>query len=249
MGILEGKVAFITGGGSGIGAATAATLASEGARVACTDIDLAAAERTAKEIESAGGTALALALDVSDEAANVAVVERVVDEWGALHIAHLNAGTGGSQPVLEHTAELWDRTIAVNLTGVFFGIKAAGAAIIESGGGSIVITSSAAGLRGVAGSVAYSASKHGVIGLAKSAAVELASQNVRVNAICPAIVDTPLIRNAFGDDAIAGLGMLQPLGRVGQPEEVARLVRYLVSDDAVFITGSVYPIDGGLTAG
>jgi NAD(P)-dependent dehydrogenase (short-subunit alcohol dehydrogenase family) len=244
-----GKTALVTGGGSGIGHATALRLATEGARVSVLDLDGASAERTAKEIEAAGGEAIAVAGDVSRQEDNEEAVRRTLAAYGSLDIAYLNAGIARGSTIRNGDIDAWDEVIRVNLRGVFLGMRAVVEPMISAGGGAIVCTASVAGLRGGPNMPSYYASKHGVVGLVKAAACEFAASSIRVNAVCPGVIDTPILGPAHGVAAVTDLlGRGHLLGRVGQPQEVAALVSFLASDNAAFITGVAYPVDGGMTA-
>ena len=243
---LEGKVAIVTGAGSGIGRATAVALAREGAAVMCADLNLGGALETAGTIEAAGGQAVARELNVRAEGSVRDALEATAAELGALHILVNNAGIGGR----DHT---WDDLIEVNLNGVYYGLKH-GAPLIEAfGGGSIVSLSSILGLIGIPGAnddgTGYTASKHGVVGLTRAYALQYAPRGVRVNCVNPGFVETPLTAPLWDDpDRLENTTARHPIGRLGQPEEIANAILFLVSEDASFITGVALPVDGGYTA-
>jgi NAD(P)-dependent dehydrogenase (short-subunit alcohol dehydrogenase family) len=262
MGLLDGKVAMITGGGSGIGRACAETLAREGAQVVVTDIDNEGMEATVDIIVGQGGKAFVLSHDVTDEDVWRGVIEEVRGRCGGLHILVNNAGIGIGGSLLEMSLEDWRRQNAINLDGVFLGTKHAIPVIHNSGGGSIIIMSSVAGLRGSPGLAGYSASKGGVRLFAKSAALECAGAGlkVRVNSVHPGIIDTPIWTklparglaptsggaNAIDPEALAAATVAH---RAGRPQEIADGVLYLASDLSSYVNGSELVIDGGMMAG
>ena len=245
---MEGRVAVVTGGGSGMGRATAIALAAAGARVVIADMDMEAATAVAQQL---GENGLAVHADVSTQEANATMVAQAVDTFGALDLAYLNAGIlGAPSSILNGDVSTWDKVMSVNLRGVFLGLRAVAPAMIQAGRGSVVVTASLAGLRGDLGMPSYVASKHGVIGLVKAAAAELSEYGIRVNAVCPGAIDTPMVQGTSRDRAslLNALSRLHPLGRVGQAGEVAELVKFLMSDNAGFITGGSFPVDGGASA-
>ncbi|MFG2561271.1 SDR family NAD(P)-dependent oxidoreductase [Streptomyces sp. NPDC048496] len=243
-----GRTALITGGASGIGLALAHRLAAGGAAVVVADYDEENARKAVAELESAGAKAAAVAMDVTDPASVEAGVQFAVDAFGALHLAVTNAGIGGpSAPTGEYAVEDWNRVVATNLSGVFYSLRYELPAIVAAGGGAVVNMSSILGTNGFAGSPAYVAAKHGAVGLTKTAALEHAAQNVRINAVGPSFIDTPLLRNTEGP-ARDHLISLHPAGRLGTAEEVAELAAFLLSDRASFIHGSYHLVDGGYSA-
>ena len=244
-----GKTAIVTGAASGIGAAIARELAARGAVTIASDLDAEALGAVVDGITASGGTAHAVPADVSDPEAMEALVATAVDKGGALHLAVNNAGIGGPQlPCGEYPLEGWHKVIAVNLNGVFYGMRYQIPAMKAAGGGSIVNISSILGSVGFAGASAYVAAKHGVNGLTKTAAMEHAADNIRINAVGPAFIDTPLLSNNLPPEVLTGLAALHPVNRLGTSEEVSALVCFLLSDRAGFITGSYHLIDGGYTA-
>jgi NAD(P)-dependent dehydrogenase (short-subunit alcohol dehydrogenase family) len=246
---LPGRVAAITGGALGIGRATALVFAEEGARVVLGDIQLEAAEAVAQEIRARGGQAIAVGLDVGDAAAVQAFVDRVVAEFGRLDVMFANAGIAHSAPFLEHPEAQWHRVLRVNLTGVFLCCQAAARQMVKQGGGGrIITTASINGFRGVENLAGYNAAKAGVIELTRTMAVELAQHRIAVNAIAPAQIDTRLTRS-LPEGARRRRVERIPMGRFGEPEEVARVALFLASDDASYVTGHTLAVDGGYLAG
>jgi NAD(P)-dependent dehydrogenase (short-subunit alcohol dehydrogenase family) len=252
MNRLQGKVALITGAASGIGRASAKLFASEGAAVVVFDRD-AAVQETAKMIADAGGRAVALIGDAGDEADVEAAVARAVSDFGGLDIAFANAGvSGGLTPMMEQTGETWLNLLRINLVGPFLIVKHASKAMATNGGGSIICTASVAGLRSGAGGSPYSASKAGVISLVQTSAQQLAGTGVRVNAICPGLIETgmtvPMFDRARERGTEAKLGQLNPLRRAGAPVEIAKAALFLASDDASYVNGQAIVVDGGLSS-
>ena len=248
MKTLENKVAVVTGGGSGIGRSICLLYAAEGARVVVSDINEQVGQETASQITSAGGEAVFVRADTSSPEDNRSLVDQAVSRFGALHVAVNNAGIGGPlSPTGEYPVDGWDRVIAINLSGVFYGMRYQIPAMLESGGGSVVNVASILGSVGTRLSPAYVAAKHGVVGLTKTAALEYAPRGIRINAIGPGYILTPLLEQ-LDEPTMKGLVDLHPMGRLGNPEEVAQLALWLNSDRASFVTGSYYPVDGGYLA-
>jgi len=245
-----GKVAFVTGAGGGIGRATALAFAREGAYVVVADISEQNLRETARLIEGLSGRALAVRCDVTRVEDVKSALERTIETFGRLDVAFNNAGS--EQPITataDLTEEEWDRIVGINLRGVFLCMKYEIPLLLKQGGGAIVNTSSGAGVKGFKGQAAYAAAKHGVIGLTKSAALDYAQSNIRINAVCPGIIATPMMQRFTGGTPEGEQRVIaqEPVGRMGMPEEIAAAVVWLCSEPAAFIIGHAMVIDGGQT--
>ena len=250
-GRVDGKVALVTGGASGIGRATALTFAREGAKLVIADLNADGGQQTVHMITEKGGEAIFVRTDVSQAVAVQALISKAVETYGRLDCAHNNAGISGGGRVLtaEYTEDTWHQVIAINLTGVWLCMKYEIPQMLSQGSGAIVNTASVAGLIGGRGIAAYAASKHGVVGLTKTAALEYAQQGIRVNCVCPGVIQTPMTERGLSDpEQKAQVIAREPIGRVGTPEEVAEAVVWLCSDATSFVTGHTMTVDGGYVA-
>lgn len=248
---IQDRVAIVTGAGSGIGKATAKRFAEEGAAVVVADVNGERGQTTADEIEAEGGEATFVRADVSEESDVSELVEATVDTYGTLDFAHNNAGIGAEmKPLTEQTEETWDALYGINLKSVWLCLKEQIPVMLETGGGAIVNTSSVSGIGGDRNMTPYNATKHGIVGLTRSAALEFSADGIRINAVCPGVIETPGVKQLREDapDEIERMTLGRPMDRLGQPSEVAGAVLWLCSDDASFVTGHPLPVDGGITA-
>ena len=249
MALFTDKVAIVTGGGSGIGAAICQQLAREGAKIVVADLDFKGAEAVVAAISAAGGTAVARSVDVAVAAEVEAMVAFTTATYGGLHLAVNNAGIGGPVALTaDYPLDGWHKVISVNLDSVFYGLKYEIPAILAAGGGAIVNMGSILSSVAFAQSSAYVTAKHGLVGLTKNAAIEYAKQGIRINAVGPGFIDTPLLSKNLDAAALAFVTGLHPIGRLGTADEVAALTCFLLSAEAGFITGSYHLVDGGYTA-
>lgn len=245
------KVALITGGGSGLGEAISKELAAKGASVVVTDINFDAAQRVVREIVGAGGTASAVRQDTAKKEDSEMVVRHAVDTYGGLHLAVNNAGVGGTPaPAGETDLDEWDKVIGINLNGVLYGMRYQIPQMLQAGARNCAIVNMASihGTVAALGNGAYTAAKHGVVGITKNAAAEYGPQGLRINSVGPGYIRTPLLENNLSPEVMGALAGKHPLGRLGTSEEVSHVVCFLLSEEASFVTGGYYLIDGGYTA-
>jgi NAD(P)-dependent dehydrogenase (short-subunit alcohol dehydrogenase family) len=246
---LKDKVALITGGGSGIGRATSLLFAREGAKVVVADYATEGGEETVRLITAAGGTAMFVQADVSRSADVQWMIATTVQAYGRIDILFNNAGIEGpSAKIVNYPEEEWERVLAIDLTAVYLGMKYAIPEMLKQGGGVIISTASVAGMVGFPGSGAYGAAKAGVIQLTRTVALEYASKNIRVNCICPGVIRTPMAQRVMGDRPEEAVVRMEPIGRLGTPEDIAHAALFLASDESSFATGAPFIIDGGYVA-
>lgn len=248
---MNGKVAIVTGAAAGIGRATAMAFAKEGAKVVVADVTAPGGEETVNCIRRGGGDAIFVQTNVAIESEVASLIKATIDAYGRLDYAFNNAGIEGAiAPAAEYPVEMWDRVLGVNVTGAWLCMKAEIPEMLKHGGGAIVNCSSVAGLVGSKGLAAYVASKHGLAGLTKVTALDYAQSGLRVNAVCPGVIDTAMIDRVTGGDAAAEKGFvaMEPVGRMGTPDEVAATVIWLCSDASSFVTGQALAVDGGFVA-
>lgn len=253
QGRLQGKRTIVTGAGSGIGRASARLFAAEGASVLAVDRTRDAVEETVASIKNAGGKVLALAADAGDEADVKQYIARAVDEFGGIDVIYANAGiSGGLVPLFEQTVEMWNEILRINLVGPFLAIQNVAPLMMKQGSGSIVCTASVAALRANAGGHPYSASKAGVVSLVQTTASSLSGTGVRINAICPGLIETGMTKPIFDYARDRGttqkLGQINPLQRHGVPDEIAAMALFLASDDSSYVNGQAIAVDGGLSS-
>lgn len=247
--LLEDRIAIVTGAGSGIGREISYQLAREGARVVASDLDDAGGGETAEQLRDRGARAIYVHADTSSPGDAEALVAAALAEYGGLHVAVNNAGVAGPwAPVGDYPIDGWDRVVAINLSGVFYGMRYQIPAMLAAGGGSIVNVASILGQVGFRNASAYVAAKHGVVGLTRNAALEYGPHNLRVNAVGPGFIRTPMLDKNLTPETMKSLEGQHAVGRLGRPAEVAELVIWLASDRASFVTGGYYPIDGGYLA-
>ncbi len=247
--MLKNKIAIVTGAGSGIGEATALLFAAQGASVVLADMDTAGADRVLAQLKQQGGTGLVVRTDVSQPSDCDALVKATLERFGRLDIAVNNAGIGGPAALVgDYPVTGWDQVIAINLSGVFYGMRYQLPAMVEQGGGAIVNIASILGKVGFPMSSAYAAAKHGVVGLTENAALEYATQGIRVNAVGPGFIHTPLLEKNLTAEQMSGIAAMHPMKRLGTATEVAELILWLATDKASFVTGSYYTVDGGYLA-
>jgi meso-butanediol dehydrogenase / (S,S)-butanediol dehydrogenase / diacetyl reductase len=251
-GKLEEKVAIVTAGGSGIGAATVRRFAHEGAAVVIADLSGSRAEQIRSEVAATGGRAAVIKMDVADPQAVEATIKLALDSFGRLDVLFNNAGMAEVSLIHETTLESWERVMAVTLTGTFLGLKYAIPIMRHQGGGAIINTASISGIHGDYGMASYNAAKAGVINLTRTAALENAKHGIRVNCVCPGAINTrvaQILGKGHAEEWRRVMGSAHPIGRMGEPEEIANTVTFLASDEASFITGASFVADGGITAG